>query len=70
WKTTYTGILPEDYIQKLSYQKREHHWKNMLDLSTEKETEYFIYVAENTAQEIVGFIDGGLARSENSSYQG
>ncbi|MGL5941332.1 MAG: GNAT family N-acetyltransferase [Waterburya sp.] len=70
WKTTYTGILPEDYIQKLSYQKREHHWKNMLDLSTEKETEYFIYVAENTAQEIVGFIDGGLARSENSRYQG
>jgi ribosomal protein S18 acetylase RimI-like enzyme len=70
WKTTYTGILPEDHIQKLSYQKRQQHWKNMLDSSTEKETDYFIYVAENTAQEIVGFIAGGLARSDNSSYQG
>jgi hypothetical protein len=27
-------------------------------------------VAENTAQEIVGFINGGLERSDNSTYQG
>jgi ribosomal protein S18 acetylase RimI-like enzyme len=70
WQTTYTGILPEDYIKNLSYEKREHHWKNMLTSSTEAETNYFIYVAENAAQEIIGFAVGGLERSKESTYQG
>jgi ribosomal protein S18 acetylase RimI-like enzyme len=70
WQTTYRNILPEDYIKKLSYKKREHHWKNMLSLSTEAKTDYFIYVAENAAQEIIGFVDGGLERSGESTDQG
>ena len=73
WQTTYTGILPTNYIQRQSYQKRDRHWKNLLNLSTDVETDCFVYVAENTAQEIIGFIAGGWERSNshaNQTYRG
>lgn len=70
WQTTYRGILPSNYLRKLSYQRREQHWKKMLSLSTDADINYFIYVAENPAQEIIGFVDGGLDRSIKSIYQG
>ncbi|WP_319419258.1 GNAT family N-acetyltransferase [Pleurocapsa sp. FMAR1] len=70
WQTTYRGLLPDDYIDKRLYEKHKNHWENSLGKSTEKETNYVTYVAENPDREIAGFIDGGLERSNNSSYQG
>jgi ribosomal protein S18 acetylase RimI-like enzyme len=70
WKTTYSDILPKDYIQGFSYQKRENHGKNCLGLSTDKKTNYFIYVAENAEREIIGFVEGGLERSSESTEGG
>lgn len=61
--------MPNEYIEKRSYEKRHNNWKKRLDVTTKTETDYFIYVAENPVKEIVGFVDGGLAR-EDSNYQG
>jgi ribosomal protein S18 acetylase RimI-like enzyme len=69
WQTTYGGLLPNEYIEKRSYEKRHNNWKKRLGVNKKAETEYFIYVAENPVQEIVGFVDGGLAR-EDSNYKG
>lgn len=69
WQTTYRGIVPEAYIAKLSYKKRKSNWDNQLSISTEAESDYFIYVAENSTGEIVGFVDGGLERSSDSRYK-
>lgn len=69
WQTTYRGILPNDYIQKQSYKKRENSWKKGLVLSTQENTDYFVFVAENSAGKIIGFIDGGLFRN-NSIHKG
>ena len=69
WQTTYHGLLPDNYIDKRSYEKRKNYWENSLSINTEKETNYFTYVAENPDREIVSFIDGGLERSNNSIYQ-
>lgn len=66
WQTTYRDSLPKDYIEKRSYEKRKNNWQNRLSVVTETETEYFIYVAENNAGEIVGFVDGGLARNDST----
>ncbi len=30
WRTTYRGIVPEDYLATLSYEKRESRWAQML----------------------------------------
>ncbi len=70
WQTTYRGILPDDYINRQSYERRKSNWENSLNVSTEIETDYFIYVAENPAGKIVGFVNGGLNRNSNSIYQG
>lgn len=30
WRTTYRGIIPEDYLANLSYEKREKSWVQIL----------------------------------------
>jgi ribosomal protein S18 acetylase RimI-like enzyme len=69
WQTTYGGLLPNDYIEKRSYEKRHNNWKKRLGVNRKAQTNYFIYVAENSVGEIVGFLDGGLVR-ENSTCKG
>jgi ribosomal protein S18 acetylase RimI-like enzyme len=66
WQTTYSALLPEEYIKKRTYQKRFNNWKKRLDATTKTETDYFIYVAEDPVEEIVGFVDGGLARGDSN----
>ena len=69
WKTTYSGILPSAYVEKQTYVRRCDRWKKMLEASKVK-TDRFIYVAENLQGEIIGFVDGGVARSANPLYKG
>ena len=68
WKTTYSAILPAAYIEKQTYAKRCDRWKKMLAASKAK-TDRLIYVAEFEG-EIIGFVDGGRARSSNPLYKG
>lgn len=68
WRTTYGGIVPEDYLAKLSYETRESRWLQML--STAAENNHFIYVAEDGGGQIVGFADGGSERTSNPVYKG
>ena len=67
WKTTYSAILPAAYIEKQTYAKRCDRWKRMLEASVK--TDHFIYVAELEG-EIIGFVDGGKARSASPIYKG
>ncbi len=69
WQTTYGGLLPNEYIEKRSYEKRKNNWKKRLGVNRKAETDYFIYLAEDPVEEIVGFVDGGLARGD-SNFQG
>jgi len=52
WKTTYTGIISEEYLQRLSYGEKEENWRQRLENPTHGAK---IFVAENEYQEIVGF---------------
>ncbi|MFS0765755.1 MULTISPECIES: GNAT family N-acetyltransferase [Peribacillus] len=54
WRTTYKNIIPSDFLDKLSYEKRKDLWiKNITSDGK------YVYVAENSEGKIVGFIDGG-----------
>lgn len=61
WKTTYTNIVPVEYLNNLSYESREQMWTNAIP-------DGGIYVAENKEGMIVGFAKGGKERSGN--YKG
>jgi len=61
WRTTYANILPDEYLNNLSYESREQIWMNNIPNGG-------VYVAENKEGEIVGFSSGGKERS--GKYRG
>ena len=64
WRTTYKNIIPDVYLQQMTYESRETTWKNII-------SEQAVFVAETEAGEIIGFSNGGSERSGNyPDYQG
>ena len=61
WRTTYKGIIPNEYLDGLSYEQREELWvKNMGN------PDNYVVVAENSDGRIVGFATAGK-RGENQT---
>ncbi|EON71816.1 GNAT family N-acetyltransferase [Lysinibacillus sphaericus] len=59
WKSTYVNIIPQSYLEHLSYEKRENLWQqNILN--------EYVFVAENDSGEIIGFCSGG--KNQNDEY--
>ena len=52
WRTTYKDIIPDDFLNKLSYEQRTASWQENIV----REDNYVI-VAENSDGQIVGFAD-------------
>jgi hypothetical protein len=67
WRTTYVGIVPTDHLAGLSYEQREQEWHRTLSIPTGLE---FVYVAEDTAGNVIGFAWGGPERSGHPVYKG
>ena len=54
WRTTYRGLVPNQYLDELSYEEAEKRWNQFLD----NENDPFMYVALNGEGKIVGFASG------------
>ena len=67
WKTTYKGLLPDDYLASLTYEQREPLWREILSRPARHSLNY---VAEDSAGNIVGFASGGPERSGDPVYSG
>lgn len=52
WRTTYNNIIPQSYLDKLSYEQRTTLWQNNLANSARN-----VFVAEENG-EIIGFVVG------------
>ena len=65
WRTTYRGILSEDYLRSLSYEQRSVSWRRGLSEGTE-----FVYVAVDDTGQVVGFASGGPEREGKAVYRG
>ncbi|UJL47112.1 GNAT family N-acetyltransferase [Virgibacillus sp. NKC19-16] len=64
WRTTYKNIIPDEFLNNLSYKRREELWTNNIPRGN-------VFVAENDAGKIVGFSSGGKERSgKYEEYQG
>ena len=67
WKTTYKGIFPDEFLENITYEKREKQWE---DIFQKEGNHQFRFVAENLNGEIVGFIDGGVERTGTYNCDG
>ena len=56
WKTTYRNIVPDSYLDGLTYEAREQLWNENLKQCT-------VFVAETETGEVIGFADCGNERS-------
>ena len=64
WRSTYAGIVPDDYLAGLSYQDRESTWNEILRTGLPN------FVAETEGGHVVGFAGGGPERQGNEVYCG
>ena len=68
WRTTYRGIVPDEHLANLSYERRASGWDEILNHAPENG--YFTYVAEDESGEIIGFVSGGEERTGDPVYKG
>ncbi len=68
WRTTYRGMLPEDRLANLSYERREQGWNEVLTLPPERR--HFVFVAEDQTGQVVGFSSAGPETSDDAYYKG
>ena len=56
WRSTYKGIMSDDFLAALSYEQRAKAWHNIL---SDPKPNQFAYVAMQDAKEVIGFAVGG-----------
>lgn len=56
WKTTYANIVPNEYINNLTYEKRADLWEQIIPNGQ-------VFVAEDEEGQIVAFANGGQERT-------
>ena len=67
WRTTYAGLVPQDYLNELSRASREATWEESLSIAVPGKSHH---VAETENGEIVGFSVAGLASENGSDFKG
>jgi len=67
WKEAYRGIVPEEFLNNLSIQRRTDQWINIL--SDEVNIYHHTFVAE-TEGRLVGFANFGAARTVELGFDG
>jgi GNAT superfamily N-acetyltransferase len=67
WRTTYKGIVPDEFLVRLSDEEREQLWRQIL---TDSDRPSFAYVAEEEGGTVIGFVSGGRERSGDPVYTG
>lgn len=68
WRETYVGIVPDEFLARLSVERREMMWRDALQEGSGRA--HGIFVAETPAGEIVGFASGGNNRTPEFGFTG
>ncbi|GCE06234.1 GNAT family N-acetyltransferase [Dictyobacter aurantiacus] len=66
WRTTYRGLIPDDYLAGLTYEPRQLWWTQVIGRAGARN---FVFVAVDEAGQVVGFISGGPERSNHAVYK-
>jgi ribosomal protein S18 acetylase RimI-like enzyme len=65
WRTTYKNIIPNEFLDNLSYDQRTDLW--IRNISNEQN---YVFVAENDEGHIIGFADGGKRETNKVNHSG
>lgn len=64
WRTTYRGLLADDFLASLDASAYEDRWRRILEDGSSR-----VYVAAD-GQNVVGFASGGRERAGETGYEG
>jgi ribosomal protein S18 acetylase RimI-like enzyme len=64
WRTTYRGMLPDDFLASLSEDHYTERWKRVIAEASSR-----VHVVEESAQ-MVGFASGGRERAGEGTFAG
>jgi GNAT superfamily N-acetyltransferase len=59
WRSTYAGIVPADYLEALSYEKRAAMWRGLIERPAPRQ---HLIVAEDGVGHVIGFVSAGPIR--------
>lgn len=65
WKTTYKGIVPQQYLDNLTYKSRYEMNRNFMSNS-----DVSAFVAEDSSGKIIGFATCGMSKEKIDNYDG
>jgi ribosomal protein S18 acetylase RimI-like enzyme len=66
WRTTFRGLLSDDFLDSMSYEdQRERHRRTMLV----RKAPYFVAISVRT-NKVIGFASGGASRHSEYPYPG
>jgi GNAT superfamily N-acetyltransferase len=68
WRATYKGIVPDDFIENLSYQSTAEGWQKAF--WENRSPGVVLFVAENERKDIIGIAVCGPERGRDPVYQG
>jgi L-amino acid N-acyltransferase YncA len=66
WRTTYKGLIADEFLAALSYERRTQVWTQSL---ADPQIASFLYVAETKTGEIVGFVSAGPEHEGDPNYR-
>jgi ribosomal protein S18 acetylase RimI-like enzyme len=66
WRTTYTGILPDQVLSNMSYERGQQNWEREM----RRQAQGAIFVAEDESGLTVGFAACGQERTNDPEYKG
>ena len=67
WRSTYRGVVPQAFLDGLSYRDREALWTRVLNTPPRDSC---LFVAEDAARGLVGFAHGARERTGHPTYEG
>lgn len=67
WRTTYRGVIPDDLLARLTYERREQGWNDVLAHTAARRLS--VFVAESSYGQVVGFVSAGPENSGDPDYQ-
>lgn len=67
WRTSYRGIVPDNHLSNLSYNTSRRQWERAL---LDRKSQPAVYIAEDDAGDVVGFVSCGPDRDNDPTYVG
>ncbi|UCC18026.1 MAG: GNAT family N-acetyltransferase [Dehalococcoidales bacterium] len=67
WRSTYAGIIPQEFLDSLTYEGRTRHWEERL---SDTDIPGFTFVAKDSTGGIIGYAGGLKGNSGNRIYTG